>query len=185
MKHFVITTKDSKRKITNFLPITKIVYAVEDKQPHISLYKTVLKILKENQNEIIMISEDDVLFTENFSMQKLENIIEKYKHSFDTILTGALISFFEYQVREVFDEGISLKDFKGTQNVVYMPSCYQKLKDKPKGHIDINLSMYCNNFCVFPFMSYQKSDEFSKISRFSDMENRFKGTEYYIKENLK
>lgn len=181
MKHFVITTKDSKRKITKFLPITKIVYAVENEQPHISLYKTVLKILKENQNEIIMISEDDILFTNNFCLNRLNKIVKKYKDKFDTILTGALVMSYK-QKRD--NNGIVLDKFRGTQNVVYMPSCYQKLKDKPKKHIDIALSLFCNNFCVFPFMSYQKSDDFSKISGMNNMEEQFKMIEYNLKKQL-
>lgn len=172
MKKFIITTKDSQRVIDKeILDLgVEIVYAEYDDMPHISLCKTVVKILSENREKPVLIFEDDAKLTKDFDMKRLEDIVKRMQH-FDVISTGVLNSRGETKVR-VFGDGVFLENFVGNQGSVYMPSAYERIKDK-LGHIDRLLSRFCMCWCVVPFMSVQKNTGDSRISGHDNMEDLY------------
>lgn len=172
MKKFIITTKDSKRIIDkDILDLgVEIVYAEADNIPHISLCKTVLKILSNNREKPVLIFEDDAKLTKDFDMKRLEDIVKRMRH-FDVISTGVFSSRGEVRVK-MFKDGVFLDDFTGNHGTVYMPSAYERIKDK-SGHIDRLLSRFCMCWCIVPFMSVQGDTEDSQISGDSHLETLF------------
>lgn len=191
MKYFVITTKQTNRDIKHIkekFSDINVVYAVKDEIPYISLYKTVLKILEENNNQSdVIIFEDDVKFTKEFSMKKIENIVNKYRETYQVFTTGFItrepVKPNDF-ILKIENNGFEVKEFFGTQGVVYTKGCISNL-NKNNFHIDRAICETLKTFAIFPFMTTQHSYNDSQISGIYDVEDRFKRTELIINKYLK
>ena len=144
-----------------------------------------LNVIRQKYHQpYIIIAEDDLIFTDAFSVEKLQKTIA---HSTaDVICTG---TFTHYNVRKGMDGKIYTDSFSGTQLVVIFKSAYDLLLNHP--HInDLFFEMMLSTCgldieITLPFISTQGGIFPSKISRIPNLQPFIKNAEAEIIEIVK
>lgn len=158
MKCFLIDIENSGRNPNIPFEYVKVIAEQRD-NPVVSLKDTVIKILQENNTEPVFIMESDVLFTKDFTKDKLDNIVNKLSNTtVDCIFTG----FFSRNLKIENIEGFLSNDLQGgTQGVIYFPSALQKIKDIDSKYvvadIDFLINISCVKVFIYPFFTIQKN----------------------------
>lgn len=157
--------------------LLSIVEPVKDNNGAKSLWKTIKQIIVKNfDDEFVIICEDDHEFTAHYSPQKLCGLISEADSLNADVLAGG-VSW----VQVLLPAGDSLywiDRFTGTQLIIIFKRFYNKiLNSKYKRH-DTADSKICtlseNKFVVFPFMSIQKDFGYSDATIFNNKKGQVK-----------
>ncbi|WP_406826395.1 hypothetical protein [Pedobacter sp. KACC 23697] len=147
-----------------------VVNAVKHKIGAVGLFKSIqlaITIAKENNEDVIIICEDDHVFTEHYSKELLfKNIIEAHAQGVE-ILCGGISGGFQIAV-PVSKNRIWLDNYYCNQFIVIFKSIYNLILntefDETK-KVDQTLSaLTMNKMTIFPFISIQKYFGYSDVS---------------------
>lgn len=126
------------------------------------LYKTAKAVIEDNKDsDFVVFAEDDLIFTDEFSIMKLESMIKEAGIlGMDVLATGCSSS---YEERKTNVKGlIEISGFRGTQLVVLFKSCYDSLLDAPDyNHFEDTISKMQPKLKIgltLPFFSKQRED---------------------------
>lgn len=124
---------------------------------------TCMKVIEENyESPYIIIAEDDLEFTESFSINKLKIVIESEKSNI--ICTGI---FCEEGIRKEKDT-IFVDKFRGTQLIVIFKEVYDRILSKKyedKFFETILSELDISKSVTVPFLSSQNNEFTSRISQ--------------------
>lgn len=151
----------------------RIIEACKHSIGAVGLWESIRKIVKlavENDDDVIIICEDDHVFTTDYSkFHLIKNIIEAYKQHTEVLLGG--IGGFN-KALPVSGGRAWVNDFYCTQFTVLYKSIFKKILDEPYDHqviADGMLSRLTGNIMVyFPFISVQEYFGYSDVTQTFD-----------------
>ena len=132
------------------------------------LYETAKRVIEDNKDSgYVIFAEDDLVLTDDFSVEKLEDFIRETEGlRMDVLATGCSTSY-EEKFTEVTGL-IEIAGFRGTQLVVVFQSCYECLLAAPSyNHFEDTISKIQPKLKIgltLPFFSKQREDVVSIIT---------------------
>lgn len=136
----------------------------------VGLWKSIIKVVDlaiSNEDDVIIICEDDHLFTKYYCKERLiKNILKSHFDGVD-ILSGGINNGFNYAAK-VDEDRFWVDHFYGTQFIVIYRRMFEKIKNTPYDDTvtaDDFLSLMTNKKMVlYPFISRQQFFGYSDIS---------------------
>lgn len=136
----------------------------------VGLWESIRKVIQiglENEDDVLIICEDDHLFTEDYSKEFLfGNIIAAHRQGVD-VLSGGTSGGFGHALP--VDEGrFWVNHFLATQFIVVYRKFFQKILDAPYDQ-DVTADNYlseltCNKMVLYPFVSHQMDFGYSDVT---------------------
>lgn len=165
-----------------------VVPAVEHQVGSFGLWRTIYAIVQ-NANEesldYVLICEDDHIFTDDYSVEKLYAAIDKCFELKADVLLGS-VSWFD-QVLQVDKQLFWVDRFNGTQFMLIFKKYYQAMLDVDFQMIDIadmKMSSITDAiFVMYPFVSVQKEFGYSDVTNKNNNEGHV--TELFNKRKEK
>ena len=144
--------------------------AIEHKNGNIGLWESIVSIIKKHdfsEYKYLYICEDDILFTSQYSAQKLESIIQEMdKFNLELVIGGSTGGFSE--TRKLSSNLIWVDRFYSNHFLIVSESLAQRILkleyrgEKPVDHILSDLTEF-KAICV-PFLAIQKNFNYSDIT---------------------
>lgn len=146
-----------------------IVRPVDDPDPRISLWRTFVRIVREESehgSDFFIFCEDDHVFTANYSDRVLLRDIAQSQHLGADIMSGG-VSWYDMPVR-VSDGLFWINEFTGMQFTVIFKKFYSRILNSgilERCALDLFLSTISDNiFVAFPYLSVQKEFGYSDVT---------------------
>lgn len=166
---------------------TTIIEAVKHKNGALGLWKSIVKIIKlaiKNDDDVIIIVEDDHLFTKDYNKEYLiSNIISAHEKGAD-ILLGGTSGGHKHLIPVTYNQ-FWIDHFWGTQFVVIYKPFFEKIinaKFKSTDAADDFISkMTSNKLVLFPFVSVQKEFGYSDVTQGNNIQG---SVENYFKKSI-
>ncbi len=165
----------------------RIIEACEHEKGNIGLWKSILKIIRiaqANDDDVILIVEDDHIFTESYHKNNLiSNIIDSHAQGAD-ILLGGIGGGAKYVV-PITKNRFWIDHFWCTQFVIVYKKFFQEILDvdfgKDDGADNVLSRLTLNKMVFYPFISVQKNFGYSDVPNINnnedDIETFFKKAE--------
>lgn len=155
-----------------------LVEAVKHKIGAVGLWLSIRKVIEmaiENEDDIIIISEDDHEFTENYSKYYLIGNIIGGAYQGVELLTGG-IAHFEHAV-PISENRLWIDSFWCTQFIIVYKSLFKKILEEPFKEDDTadgKLSeMTSHKMTLSPFISNQRNFGYSDVTTINQMQSDF------------
>lgn len=149
--------------------LINIIPAITHKKGTYGLWQTILQIVreeKEKDSDFFVLCEDDHTFTENYSLELLQNSILQAKSLNADMLSGGC-SWFDNTV-QITKNLFWINKFTGMQFTVIFNKFYQPILNTNFGEeviADISLSDITNyKFVIYPYISIQKEFGYSDVT---------------------
>lgn len=122
-----------------------------------NLFQTIQQIVEEHrQDPYIILLEDDILFTQHFSLGKLKKIVEQGKALQADIILGGIKE--GSRIQKASEDLLQVHNYRGSQLMLLYPSIYSLVLDTK---VDQEFEILCSyhpsirKFVTFPFLAYQ------------------------------
>lgn len=174
--------KDRYKSICNEFKDRKDFYLIYQKvnlskNSNVALWNNIRRCVKDAKNkkyEIMIICEDDHVFTKDYDWSFLMSSINRAKSFKADILSGG-VSWFEHAI-QIEDNIFWMDKFTGCQFLILFKDAYEKILQATflaTDFADYKLSEILNRkFLIFPFVSNQKDFGYSDVTPKNDGTNR-------------
>jgi hypothetical protein len=162
-----------------------VIEACENSKGNVGLWQSIIKIINlaiEFENDVILIVEDDHIFTEKYNKKKLfRNIFDAHAQGADLLL-GGIGGGFKYIV-PIADQRFWIDHFWCTQFMIIYKKFYHPIlnvnfsSNDAADNVISNLTI--NKMVIHPFISVQKDFGYSDIP---NLFNNEKSIEMYFNE---
>lgn len=193
MKFNILTIPESPRIQSLLLRLRQseigryeLFYGTKTRLRYDDLFKNIKTIIAQNYDSpYALLLEDDVLFSNSFSLSHLEDIIkESVFLNADMVLGGIKDGS---RIHKVSDNILSLHNYSGSHFQIIFKKFYDLIL---KAHIDQEFELFCshnaqiNKFVTFPFLAYQ-TDGPSRFLPYTSHKKDYVNFENHIKNQLK
>lgn len=162
-----------------------VIEACENSRGNVGLWQSITKIINlaiESENDVILIVEDDHIFTKKYNKKKLfKNIFDAYAQGADLLL-GGIGGGFKYIVPTA-DQRFWIDHFWCTQFMIIYKKFYHPILNVNFNNNDaadnVISNLTINKMVIHPFISIQKDFGYSDIP---NLFNNEKSIEMYFNE---
>lgn len=154
-----------------------IIEACEHQNGNVGLWESIVKIIKiaqTNEDDVILLIEDDHVFTDTYSKEYfISNIIDAHANGADLLL-GGIGGGFNYVV-PITENRFWINHFWCTQFVVIYQKFYEQILNVKFGDEDgadnVLSELTLNKMVMYPFISVQKGFGYSDIQNLNNNED--------------